>query len=388
MVAGGVTNFTNSLKVLADNITLVKNAMVALSGIALAKWVLPLLGLAGVPGAIAGGMAVLYANLDKTAKGVETLSERRGLGTNLRGRSGSVAAQRIGESTTGMNSLAAIRAFDKANNLSGGSAGGLTNKTLETLSGTGSGTKSTSGKTAAEEAWEKQIKLAQEAGKETMYAFQRWEKQELFKKEALDAVAESDRQGIEALKTIATDEATRSLEALKLQVDIGNISFEQYRDGLTQLKEQFDGMPEAVLLIDDAMKALDNSILASTRTLGSFVREAETALSDKLIALPDAISGAFAGAIAYGEDLGDTLKSLAKDIAYAIIKATILKAITGALGFSTGGVVGGGVSDWHDAGNSIKPFASGGIVNGRPRSSLLLVELALWEKRGQRQSCR
>ena len=187
------------------------------------------------------------------------------------------------------------------------------------------------------------------------------QKQEELQKEVMLAVQEGEAKFNEEMATLATDDARAALDALKLQVDIGNISFEQYRDGLEQLKTQFDGMPGAITEIDNAMKALDSSILASTRTLGSFVREAETALKDKLVALPDSLSGAFAGAIAYGEDLGDTLKSLAKDIAYATIKAFLLKSIfgEGGIGSIFGGFANGGVFN----ASGVTAFASGGIVN-------------------------
>ena len=227
------------------------------------------------------------------------------------------------------------------------------------LGGSKGGSKGSS--TATETALEKQIKLAQQAGQETAFAIERMQKQEELQKEVMLAVQEGEAKFNEEMATLATDDARAALDALKLQVDIGNISFEQYRDGLEQLKTQFDGMPGAITEIDDAMKALDSSILASTRTLGSFIREAETALKDKLVALPDALSGAFAGAIAYGEDLSDTLKQLAKDIAYATIKAFLLKSIfgEGGIGSIFGGFANGGVFN----ASGVTPFANGGIVN-------------------------
>ena len=219
--------------------------------------------------------------------------------------------------------------------------------------------------TATETALERQIKLAQQAGQETAFAIERMQKQEELQKEVMLAVQEGEAKFNEEMATLATDDARAALDALKLQVDIGNISFEQYRDGLEQLKTQFDGMPGAITEIDDAMKALDSSILASTRTLGSFVREAETALKEKLTGIPDELSGAFAGAIAYSQDLGESLKQLAKEIAYTTLKAFILKSIFG--GISGGG---GGLSSLFGSakGNifnqqGLVPFAHGGIVN-------------------------
>lgn len=224
--------------------------------------------------------------------------------------------------------------------------------------------------TATETALERQIKLAQQAGQETAFAIERMQKQEELQKEVMLAVQEGEAKFNEEMATLATDKARAALDALKLQVDIGNISFEQYRDGLEQLKVEFDGMPDAITEIDDAMKALDRSILASTRTLGSFVREAETALKDKLVSVPDELAGAFAGAIAYSEDLGESLKRLAQDIVFTTLKAFILKSLFGGLGGLFGGGGGGGL----DVGglfakggvfnqSGVTPFASGGIVN-------------------------
>lgn len=173
-------------------------------------------------------------------------------------------------------------------------------------------------------------------------------------KERQALMEETRNIALELNQTFASEDAARSLEALRMQLDIGNISFEQYREALTKIREQFSMFPGAVEQIDSAMNALDISIQASTRTLGSFVREAETALKDKLAGVADELSGAFASAIVYGDDLGDSLRRLAQDIAYAVIKATLLKSIFGLFGFADGGVLSGG---------NIVPFAKGGIVD-------------------------
>jgi TP901 family phage tail tape measure protein len=172
-------------------------------------------------------------------------------------------------------------------------------------------------------------------------------------KERQNLMEETRNIALELNQTFASEDAARSLEALRMQLDIGNIGLEQYREALTKIREQFAMFPGAVEQIDSAMTALDISIQASTRTLGSFVREAETALREKFIEVPDLISSAFAGAIAYGEDLGDSLRRLAQDIAYAVIKGTLLKSIFGLFGFADGG----------GAGVNIVPFANGGIVD-------------------------
>ena len=117
-------------------------------------------------------------------------------------------------------------------------------------------------------------------------------------------------------------------------------------------------MPGAITEIDNAMKVLIVRYLP-VRTLGSFVREAETALKDKLVACLMLLVG-HSRAIAYGEDLGDTLKSLAKDIAYATIKAFLLKvSLAGGIGSIFGGFANGGVFN----ASGVTAFASGGIVN-------------------------
>lgn len=178
-------------------------------------------------------------------------------------------------------------------------------------------------------------------------------------KERQALMEETRNIALELNQTFASEDAARSLEALRMQLDIGNIGLEQYREALTKIREQFAMFPGAVEQIDSAMRALDSSILASTKTLGAFINEAQTVLRDKLIELPDKISGAFASAIVYGEDLGETLKRLAQDIAAATIKAILLKTIFGGgdlgslFGFSEGAAIQGG---------KVIPFAKGGIV--------------------------
>lgn len=178
-------------------------------------------------------------------------------------------------------------------------------------------------------------------------------------KERNTVMEESKNIAAEVNQTFASEDAARSLESLRMQLDIGNIGLEQYREALTRIREQFAMFPGVVEQIDAAMRALDNSILASTKTLGAFINEAQTALRDKLIELPDKISGAFASAIVYGENLGDTLKRLAQDIAAVAIKAILLKTIFGGggigklFGFADGAAFSGG---------KIIPFAKGGIV--------------------------
>ncbi|NCB75326.1 MAG: phage tail tape measure protein, partial [Clostridia bacterium] len=73
------------------------------------------------------------------------------------------------------------------------------------------------GKTAAETALERQIKLAQEAGKETAYAIERMERQNQLQAEVMLAVQEGEAKFNEEMATLATDDARAALDALKLQ---------------------------------------------------------------------------------------------------------------------------------------------------------------------------
>lgn len=173
--------------------------------------------------------------------------------------------------------------------------------------------------------------------------------------------SEPMKQTFSEMQSVVGTLASGPMDLLQKQFEAGAISSEQYRLGLENIKQQYQQYPAVVKSADDAIKALNDSILASTRTLGSFIREAETALKENLVALPDTLSGAFAGAIAYGENLGDTLKQLGQDIAYATIKAFLLKSIfgEGGIGSIFGGFANGGVFN----ASGVTPFANGGIVN-------------------------
>jgi hypothetical protein len=332
----------------------------------------------------AAALAVL-ASADWSAKGIETLSERRGLGLNESGRSKELAYLR--EEQDALALAKAMEAYDKAAVSRQSGKGGYSptelelvrqenaissevQKIIDSFKAAGAAALK-EGKAAKRVYDELAISLAKSMGISNEEAQQRLDSARKIGEQTSSEIQaityrnelleESKNIAAELNQTFASEEASKALEALRMQLDIGNISFEQYREALGKIREQFAMFPGAVEQIDSAMRALDNSIQASTRTLGSFVREAETALKDKLVALPDALSGAFAGAIAYGEDLGDTLKSLAKDIAYATIKAFLLKSIfgEGGIGSIFGGFADGGVL----AGGNIVPFARGGIVD-------------------------
>ena len=325
----------------------------------------------------AAALAVL-ASADWSAKGIETLSERRGLGLNESGRSKELADLRAEQDA--LARAKAMEAYDKAAVSRQGGKGGYsptelglvrqenaispeTQKIIDSFKAAGAAA-SKEGKAAKRVYDELAISLAKSMGISNEEAQQRLDSaRKIGEQTSSEIQAITDRNELleesknisaELNHTFASEEATKALEALRLQLDVGNIEFEQYREALTKIREQFAMFPGAVEQIDSAMKALDISIQASTRTLGSFVREAETALREKLIEVPDLISSAFAGAIAYGEDLGDSLRRLAQDIAYVVIKATLLKSIFGLFGFADGGVFSGG---------SVVPFARGGIVD-------------------------
>ena len=354
MVADGITLATDGLRLMAQNIDAVKDALGALMAMKVGSW------FGGLQGAIIGGAGYI---LGKGAYDfVKNDQEQAKIAMKYIG--GYSMTSSAGESYGGMfaeEKAALLGEKVKAPGVSTGySAGGST-------------TGKSGGKTAAEEALERIKKKAKEAGAEVAAAVERLEGRNKMMEEARLAAEEGINRFNEEMAQVATDKAISAIEALKLQVDIGNISFEQYRDGLEQLKVEFDGMPDAITEIDAAMKALDTSILVSTRTMGSFIREAETALRDKLVGIPDELSGAFAGAIAYSQDLGESLKQLAKDIAFTTLKAFILKSIFGGLG----GLGGGGTPNTSiflspDGGyakggvfNSmgVTAFANGGIVN-------------------------
>ena len=356
MVADGITLATDGLRLMAQNIDAVKDALGALLAMKVGS------KLGGLHGALIGGAGYV---LGKGAYDfIKKDQEQAKIAMKYIG--GYSMTSSAGESYGSMfadEKAALLGEKVKAPGVSTGYSAG------------GSATGKSGGKTAAEEALER-IKLkAKEAGIEVAAAVERLEGRNKMMEEARLAAEEGITRFNEEMAQVATDKAISALEALKLQVDIGNISFEQYRDGLEQLKVEFNGMPDAITEIDAAMKALDTSILASTRTMGSFIREAETALRERLAGIPDALSGAFAGAIVYSEDLGDTLKRLAQDIAYATIKAFILKTLFGGLfGGGDGGLFGGGGGGFlsPDGGyakggvfNSmgVTAFAQGGIVN-------------------------
>jgi TP901 family phage tail tape measure protein len=88
-IGGTVRNVADLVKGFGSLVALAGNVKGFLSGVSAEMW-----ALYGAIGATIGAMATLYANLDKTPAGVETLSERRGLGLNTSGLSKQIAEHR------------------------------------------------------------------------------------------------------------------------------------------------------------------------------------------------------------------------------------------------------------------------------------------------------
>ena len=162
-----------------------------------------------------------------------------------------------------------------------------------------------------------------------------------------------------ALQGLKGSEAGIAVSALKMQFEAGSIGLEQYRAGLQRIKEEFAQYPAVVKTVEGEIAGLDRAVQGTARSLELMVREADTALNDKLTGFADDISGAFASAIVYGDSLSDTLKRLAQDIGYAALKAVLLRTIFGKgrigglFGFSEGAAFSGG---------HVTPFAKGGVV--------------------------
>jgi TP901 family phage tail tape measure protein len=399
----------------------------------------------------AAAALAFLANADFSAKGIESLSERRGLGLNESGRSKELADLRAEQDA--LARAKALEAYDKAAVSRQSGKGGYSptelgmvreeakvSKEIEDIlnafkggGGAAAGGKS-KGKSAAETLVQNirdQIEYLNADGAAFLPVLDEWKAKlkplsddwktivDLEKQittdatakaeEAVQKQAEQDKQAIEDLRSmmeglswqnsmgllgdaeylehltdvfaglkaqladpgfenwtepmkelfasiqnLQSDEAREVLDNLRMQFESGSIGVEQYRAALEGLKNEFAEFPLVVKMLDDEIKGFDRSVQMATKSIGVMIREAETALREKLIEVPDLISSAFAGAIAYGEDLGDSLRRLAQDIAYAVIKATLLKSIFGLFGFADGGVLSGG---------NIVPFANGGIVD-------------------------
>ena len=175
-----------------------------------------------------------------------------------------------------------------------------------------------------------------------------------------------------SIQQLQGDEAREIIDALQLQFETGAIGVEQYRAALEGMKNEFAESPLVVKMLDGEIKAFDRSVQKATKSIEVMIHEAETALREKLIEVPDLISSAFAGAIAYGEDLGDTMRRLAQDIAYATLKAILLRSIMGIFGGGKSGGASAGASTGAKivlarggvlSGGNIVPFANGGIVD-------------------------
>lgn len=407
LIANGITGATEGLKLMADNVDILKDALGALMAMKVGSW------FGGLQGAIIGGAGYILGkgaydfvkNDREQAKVTMDMLKREQGGYSM--------TSSAGESYGGM--------FDAERKALLGNKSKAPVVPVVKGGGSSSGSKSKSGKTAAEEALERIKKKAQEAGEavaaalsrldaqnaaleeaksaategeQKYYDSLRWENQEgllgdseyldILKKRFADLGTELEGLGIDIqnvsnwsepmratfseMQSVIGDLASGPMDLLQKQFEAGAISSEQYRLGLENIKQQYQQYPAVVKSVDDAIKALNDSILASTRTLGSFIREAETALKDKLVSVPDELAGAFAGAIAYSEDLGESLKRLAQDIVFTTLKAFILKSLFGGIGGGGGGGLSALFGVESANGNvfnqtGLVPFASGGIVN-------------------------
>lgn len=91
----GVTKAAEFTQTLAEHIETVKNILLTIAGIKISSSVLALFGVSSGPAGVAVGTSLaLYAAMDKSAAGTETLSERQGLGGNTMGTSSEISNMR------------------------------------------------------------------------------------------------------------------------------------------------------------------------------------------------------------------------------------------------------------------------------------------------------
>ncbi len=150
------------------------------------------------------------------------------------------------------------------------------------------------------------------------------------------------------------------------KVKYGFASASSFIDVLEEMKSTLPELSEEWQVVTDAITDFTeqtNQAEKATEKLGDTMKDA---LSEKLKAIPDTLSGAFASAIVYGQNLSESLKSLAQDIVYTIVKAWILKSLFGGVGSLFGGSIGAasaGVGNGASASISIPGLASGGPVS-------------------------
>lgn len=406
MVAGGITLATDGLRLMAQNIDTVKDALGALMAMKVGSW------FGGLHGALIGGAGYV---LGKGAYDfIKKDQEQAKIAMKYIG--GYSMTSSAGESYGDM--FAAEKAALLGEKIKA--------PVVPTAIGGGTATGKSGGKTAAEEALER-IKLkAQEAGIEIAAALSRldaqnaameeaksaategvnkyyeslkWENQQglLGDTEYLDALkrqfselgteletlgidiqnvsnwSEPMRQAFSEIQTVAGGLATDTMDLLQKQFESGTMTNAQYLSALEAIKTKFAEYPAVVKMAQEAIDAFNLSAQASLPTVAGQVQSAWDDMNMAIAQAPSAIGDAFVSAIRGAENLGDAMRNLLQDIGAVIAKALIMKYIVGPImGFAGGGRV----SDWHDAGNAITnahgnvygqsgitPFASGGIVN-------------------------
>lgn len=289
------------------------------------------------------------------------------------------------------------------------------------LGGGSSGSKSKSGKTAAEEALERIKKKAQEAGEAVAAALSRLEAQKTALEEAksaategiskyyeslkwensqgllgdteyLDALkrqfselstelealgldmqnvsnwSEPMRQAFSEIQSVAGRLATDTMDLLQKQFESGTMTNAQYLSALEAIKTKFAEYPAVVKMAEEAIQAFNLSAQASLPTVAGQVQSAWDDMNMAIAQAPSSIGDAFVSAIRGAENLGDAMRNLLKDIGAVIVKAFLMKTLFGGIGGTIGG--GGGISSLFGSaqGNvfnqqGLVPFANGGIVN-------------------------
>lgn len=172
-------------------------------------------------------------------------------------------------------------------------------------------------------------------------------------KEILEQQTEDVKAAIVAQVNLMRDKVKYGFASASSFISV----LEEMRATLPELSEEWQVVTDAI----NDFTEQTNKAEAATEKLGDTMKDA---LSEKLKAIPDTLSGAFASAIVYGQNLSESLKSLAQDIVYTIVKAWILKSLFGGVGSLFGGSIGAvsaGVGNGASA--SIPGLASGGPVS-------------------------
>jgi phage-related minor tail protein len=396
LVAGGIETATKGLKLMADNVDTLKDALGALMAMKVGSW------FGGLQGAIIGGAGYILGKGAYDFVKNDQAQAKITMDMLKREQGGYSMTSSAGESYGGM--FAAERAA-----LVGNKSKSPVVPTVKV--GSSSGGKSKSGKTAAEEALERIKKKAQEAGAEIAAALTRLDAQNAALQEAKDAAAEGESRYYDSLRwenqegllgdteyldilkkrfadlsteleglgidmqnvsnwsepmrstfsemqsvvgTLASDQ----MELLRGQFENGALTNAQYLSALTAIKDQFAQYPAIVKMADQAIAAFNATTQNTLPTVANQVKAAWDDMEMSIAQVPTAMGDAFMSAIKGSQSLGDALNSLLADIGAVIAKALIMKylvgPIMGFMGFADGGVFQGG---------QLTAFASGGVVN-------------------------